>query len=494
DTDSTSDTDTGETGDTGDPDVDPELILGAPGRILLRGMVVTPAETFAGEVLVVEDLITCVAVDCAGEPEADVASIVDTHGVIMPGMIDTHNHVQFAIFDEDDWTPAMVYSNHNQWPNEPAYQEMLDAKQYLNGEGGSPINLNCEMNKYGELKALVAGTTAVTGAANPSNKKCYRTLARTIDQSANGLCGTVPPQSCPDGIQNHTIFPGTAAADGVCANFEDGSTDAYLVNVGEGVDDVALSELDDLYTAPTIDGCLFDPRTAVVQGTAFGEMEFDLMAANGMGLVWSPRSNVFLYGGQDDLTKTTNIPLALAKGINVSLAPDWSLGGSQNLLDELRFANEVDDGVWGDLLTPQDLVEMVTINAARNLGLDDRLGTLEVGKKADITVISGDTDAPYDAILAATPVEVGLVLVDGRALYGAVGLVELGAPMPGCEELDMVGKAKFSCVAVEGGAVDDKFGQTYATIVDVLGIALQNYDREFMTDFWPLAPLYDGDE
>ena len=74
------------------------------------------------------------------------------------------------------------------------------------------------------------------------------------------------------------------------------------------------------------------------------------MAARGMSLVWSPRSNVFLYGGGTDLTKTTNIPLALAKGINVALAPDWSIGGSQNLLDELRFADQVDDTVWGNVI------------------------------------------------------------------------------------------------------------------------------------------------
>src|SRR5438046_9824821 len=50
-------------------------------------------------------------------------------------------------------------------------------------------------------------------------------LARTIDQSANGLPA--------DRIQAATIFPTTSAADSVCGNFADGSTDAYVIHVAE---------------------------------------------------------------------------------------------------------------------------------------------------------------------------------------------------------------------------------------------------------------------
>lgn len=227
------------------PGPDAELLsVGEPGKVLLRGWVITPDQGFAGEVLIEGNLLTCVAQSCAGEPGAAAASVVDTHGIIMPGMIDTHNHILFDIFDEEDWSPTQAYDNHNQWTNESRYIAMLDAKQYLNGESGSPVNVNCEMNKYGELKALVAGTTAVAGAANPHNKICYRTVARTIDQTANGLCGTIPPQSCEDRVQVNSIFPSSSSANGVCANFADGDTEAYFVHVGEGVDDVARFELE----------------------------------------------------------------------------------------------------------------------------------------------------------------------------------------------------------------------------------------------------------
>lgn len=92
-----------------------------------------------------------------------------------------------------------------------------------------------------------------------------------------------------------------------------------------------------------------------MHGTALGEAEFNVMAQNQMSSVWTPRSNVFLYCAVVDLTKTTNIPLARSKGINLALAPDWSLGGSINLLDEMHFANHVDD--TGDFAPRAPLVK-----------------------------------------------------------------------------------------------------------------------------------------
>ena len=75
-----------------------------------------------------------------------------------------------------------------------------ESKQYLNGEG-SAVDLGCEMDKYGELKALLAGTTSIVGTTSPANRACYGTLARTVDQTPNGLGA--------DKIQTAIIFQGT---------------------------------------------------------------------------------------------------------------------------------------------------------------------------------------------------------------------------------------------------------------------------------------------
>ncbi|NUP13413.1 MAG: amidohydrolase family protein [Polyangiaceae bacterium] len=453
---------------------------GSTSDLLLRGTVVTPMQAFTGEVLVVGDTITCVAASCAGVPGESTATHIDTQGIIFPGLIDTHNHVLFDIFDETDWSPMQAYNNHNQWTNEARYGAMVDAKQYINGEGSSPVDYGCELDKYGELKALVAGTTSILGAANPANRACYGSLARTIDQTPNGLGA--------DKIQVATLFPSTSAADGVCTNFGDGDTDAYVIHIAEGVDQTALNEFSTLETVTTMDGCLYAPQTTVVHGVALGDTQLTTMADNGMSLVWSPRSNVFLYGGGTDFTKTADIPLALSHGINVALAPDWSMGGSQNLLDELRFADELDNAQWGDQLTSADLVQMVTTNAAQALGLEAVLGALVPGMKADIMVIGGDACAPYDALLAAQPSDVRLVLVGGVALVGDPALLPVAPSNPGCETLDVCGTSRFVCVAKSSMSATDKFAQTFAEIEQTLADALAAYDALDASQ-WNFAPL-----
>jgi hypothetical protein len=116
--------------DAGAPGGPPAIVrIGRPDRLLLSGTVVTPDVAFEGDVLIAGDVIACVAPSCADDPSAADATAVATNGIIFPGLIDAHNHILFDIFDETDWSPAKLYTNHNQWPNEPRYKAMVDAKQ-----------------------------------------------------------------------------------------------------------------------------------------------------------------------------------------------------------------------------------------------------------------------------------------------------------------------------------------------------------------------------
>ena len=58
---------------------------------------------------------------CELDANAAAATIIDTKGIIAPGMIDTHNHILFDIFDDDDWYRQHLYTNHNQWTAESRY-------------------------------------------------------------------------------------------------------------------------------------------------------------------------------------------------------------------------------------------------------------------------------------------------------------------------------------------------------------------------------------
>jgi 5-methylthioadenosine/S-adenosylhomocysteine deaminase len=454
------------------------------GRMLLVGTIVTPDVVIDGEVLVDNGTIECVDSGKACESLAIAADAVvfATHGIIAPGLIDTHNHILFDIFDNDDWYPTKLYQNHDQWPAEPRYVAMLDTKQCLVDDaqgkpawcaqtpyGTSTGSLRCEADKWGELKGLVAGTTSIVGLAGTSGG-CFASIARSVDTAESGLAK--------DTIQTSALYPPSSPST-ACQNFASGKTDAYLIHAGEGIDAKSLGEFAALGTMTTPANCLYAPQVAITHGTAFTATEFGAMAAANMKLIWSPHSNVSLYG------QTADIPTALAANVTVALAPDWSMGGSQNLLDEMRFADAWDNAHWSDRLTAQDLVTMSTSHAATALALDTQLGKLAPGYLADIAVFDGDTAHPYDAIVAARPDHVKLVMIDGVVMYGDVAF----QPAPPCEVIDVCGTAKFVCAAT--ASTTNKLDETVAQIQAALGQAL--VDADALTpdgyDFAPLAPL-----
>lgn len=470
------------------------------GPFILRGHVIAPSSTFDGEVLVDGALLACVAPGNGCSSANPSVPVIETGGVIAPGLIDTHNHILFDIFDDDDWAPHLPkscsttsdcsaspyckagycactamgckYTDHEKWPKEAEYVLMLDYKQCLeDASQGKPMwcpptfdgptgSKKCEMNKWGSLKGLVSGTTSIVGLPGQSSA-CFYGLARSVDVDQNDLDV--------DQVQTSALFPPSkSAADGVCANLMSGKTKAYLIHTGEGTNATALAEFDELRDVTTSQGCLFHPGTAITHGTAFGQAQFAAMASSGMKLTWSPASNVALYGS------TTDIPAALQAGVLVSLAPDWSMGGSPNLLEELRFARDWSEKHWGGILSDEQLVKMVTENPAKVLGLADVIGKLEPGFLADVAVFSGSGADPFGAIVAATPSTVRLVLVGGVALYGDPVLGAVAPLDPGCDAIDVCGVSKFVCPADTSG--NPKSEQTFAEIKGTLEAALETLD------------------
>ena len=90
-------------------------------------------------------------------------------------------------------------------------------------------------------------------------------------------------------------------------------------------------------------------------------------------MVWSPLSNLLLYGG------TADVAAAHAAGVPIALGSDWSPSGSRNLLAELKVARVVNASLSPAPFTDRDLVAMATRDAAAMLGWGDALGSIGDG-------------------------------------------------------------------------------------------------------------------
>ncbi len=118
----------------------------------------------------------------------------------------------------------------------------------------------------------------------------------------------------------------------------------------------------------------------------------------------------------------TPVPMLLDEGINVAIGAE---GIRQDMMSELRF-----EALWQrahnmnpNALPPKKILEMATINGAKALGLENEIGSLEVGKKADVILI--DLNKPYfvplfDIMtripLVATGDDVDTVIIDGKII------------------------------------------------------------------------------
>ena len=378
----------------------------------LRGTIVTPDEVIAdGYVTVRDDRIARVSDISPG-----VGLIIETHGLIFPGTIDAHNHPSFNVYGRLEF--GRTFENRYEWQSDPRYWAFRERYDALSDDG-----LDAEMWKYAELRALIAGTTSIQGASAFPGWDAWshpKILIRNVERWPSRIFTHVTPV---------TMSEGERAS--LRTDLDSGVSQAALIHLSEGIDQQSL---DEFYT--WMNWGLLDESTVIIHGIPYGDAEYEAMSDVGAALVWSPLSNLSLYG------RTADIPAALRHGVSVSLAPDWCATGSYNVLEELKVADRLNRERYGGLLSDKDLVRMVTTIPAQQLRLDDRTGRVQEGLDADLAVIQGDPAKPYRALIEATPSTISLVIVRGRPMYGNRALMTAlgvsGEPIAICGSPDKV--------------------------------------------------------
>jgi len=380
---------------------------------VLRGTVITPTGVVDHGYVTIEDGRIVSISD--RRPDAPGCAIVETHGVILPGFVDVHNHVPWNALPR--WNPPHIYTNRNQWRIDPAFLSTVDTPfSHL-----IPAHF-CDMNAYGEIRALVGGATSILST---HRVPCIHGLVRNLDYNS-GFYGMtqldlehvinvidLPPASNP---LARAQFVGAAQF-----FIENPFFEGLVIHLAEGTDEAAEEEFLFMQSHQ-----LLNPKGVIIHGLSLTPTDFQAMAATGTALVWSPQSNLVLYG------QTADLAAALDAGVDIALAPDWAVTGSSNMLDELKVAARWNREHLGGRLTNRQLVDMVTSLPARIIGVDDEVGAIAAGLRADLLVIqprddedqdTGQTSSTkeeraYRVVVDATAADVQLVLVGGVPLYG----------------------------------------------------------------------------
>lgn len=163
---------------------------------------------------------------------------------------------------------------------------------------------------------------------------------------------------------------------------------------------------------------LFDVPAVAAHCVQITENDMDILKAKNVSVVTNPASNMKLGNG------FAPVPELLQKGINVCLGTDGAASNnSLNLFHEMSLLVLIHKGVkrTPQCISAKENIRIATINGAKALGLEKEIGSLEVGKKADIAILNLNTPSltPRNNLIAglsysANGSEVETVVIDGK--------------------------------------------------------------------------------
>lgn len=399
---------------------------------LFTGMVLEPGRTLVGGQVLVDatGTITCSGCNCAtADGGAQATRVTCRDGVISPGLVNAHDHISFQ-------APPYVgtderYEHRNDW------RRGNDGHAAINN-GGNATNAQI---RWAELRQLMSGTTSVVGATFSTIGN--QGLLRNLDSAGAGQLGlnggTVNSDTFPFGDTSGTELTMSCAYPSSPGTGDIPTDSAWLPHVSEGIETSAYNEFRCLSQLTGLLG----PRTGLVHGIALKAGDVALVAQTGTSLIWSPRSNVSLYGD------TASVPLYSRLGANIAMGTDWVLSGSMNLLRELKCADGLNAAQFDHVLTDAQLWRMVTAGGADATRTSSKVGRIEPGRFADLAIFRKRPGSPYRSVIDAEPADVVMTMRGGAVLYGDVSLVYAFDTQGLCEPLDVCGMPKGACVRAE---------------------------------------------
>jgi imidazolonepropionase-like amidohydrolase len=341
-----------------------------------------------------------VAVSDAGAPRPEgfaAVAVVPCGGTIFPGLIELHNHLSYDALPI--WQVPQRFNNRNTWGGTNAYRALISGPMQVLGRSDAMPALI----RYVEAKCLLGGVTTSQGIELYSNhgaRRYYKGLIRNVEQTDDA---TLPEAA----TKISDVEAKSAAAFLARLN----GSHQLILHLAEGTNPAARAHFLALHLPGgewAITKRLVGIHCAALMAADFGEL-----ARHGGSMVWSPLSNLLLYGA------TAKIKEALAAGVRIGLGSDWSPSGSKNLLGELKVARAVAPAALSD----RELIAMATSTASQILGWQQEVGSLEAGKRADLIVVSGESADPYGRLLHARESDLRLVMIDGMPRYGLPALM-----------------------------------------------------------------------
>ncbi len=383
--------------------------------------------------------------------------------LLSSGFIDLHGHLKYHTVSL--WSDAKGhFENRFQWRGKSSYK--TNVSSLLNNEAlGTSSDKNsllCQTYQYAEIKALAGGVTSVQGIGNDMG--CTEgLLARNVEIEADYeetkdirvstemvapnitklfqevvFPKMISEKKSFDEVYNSTTVEERSIMAQSTQDFFLGLRTSYLeyfqrmlplgdlrmliAHLSEGKASDQYNRLE--YKLIKALG-MAQKGLVIIHGLGLDAADLKHAAQNEMSIVWSPFSNLLLYG------ETLNVKQALDHNINLTLGSDWSPSGSKNLLDEVKIAKTHLQKRNRRAVSDRLLYNMLTINPAKALKLGHKIGQLEENYLADIVAfrLKNKKKNPYTQIIDSEVSDIQFVMVGGelKIAQKAIGENEMNA-------------------------------------------------------------------
>lgn len=352
------------------------------GLLRIRSNVVAGGKLLIGGTIEITDKGAISGVRC--EAVANDAIDVDCPGsVVLPGLVNLHEHLNYSASPALE-PPVHPLRSRYEWQRNPEVWPGERVRKTRNSEELSLV----------EIRHLLSGTTSLAGRDQVDG------LLRNLDAGSTKVVENI---TFPYGQQDADLPKDCLAKPLVDYR------GSMLVHAGEGVDETSRTEI----------RCMVDnwkkfsgpgKHLTIVHAIAVDQPLAATMAESNIGIVWSPVSNMRLYGA------TIPVDMLRSQGVNVSLGTDWLASGSPSLKEEAQYVRVARDSLHWQV-SDDDLLSMMTLDPAMSVGLKGEIGDISVGASADLFAVALADDEPSHALagaLEATPAKTQWVVVQGK--------------------------------------------------------------------------------
>jgi cytosine/adenosine deaminase-related metal-dependent hydrolase len=294
---------------------------------------------------------------------------IDLSGfLLMPGLINAHDHLQFSLFPRLGNPP---YRNYIQWGDDihAAFPEMIALHKAV------PKKVRLW---WGGIRNLLSGVTTVCHHDPLWPELQHRDFPVRVIRRYGWA---------------HSVALGGdlhAARSATCAG------SPFIMHACEGNDETVRADVWNLDRLG-----LLDAETVLVHGLALDDEGAALLRRRKVSVIICPSSNQFLFG------KTPAMPFLSGIG-NIAIGTDSPLTAIGDLLDEVRFATQA------CALSPQVAYRMVTTAPAAILRLNNGEGSITESGAADLIAVRDTGGSPAHILQGISADDMELAMIGGR--------------------------------------------------------------------------------